>query len=68
MPECILWQRTTDLAKDYGHDMSQSCPLTGVCEGTKCAFLDPITALAAKDAVNTERKLSALRQELSKHR
>ena len=64
---CILWVKTADLAKDYGYEMSQNCPMAKNCPGTRCAFLDPIKTLAAEDAINTERKLNSLREELKNY-
>jgi len=61
---CVLWVKTADLVKDYGYEMSQNCPMAQVCTGTRCAFLDPIKTLATQDAINTERKLNNLREEL----
>ena len=62
--ECSLWTKTADLAADRGFHMSRTCPVVEVCKGTRCAFIDPITKLSQEDAINTEKKLEALREEL----
>ena len=64
---CLLWTKTADLAKDYGHEMSRNCPMVSVCTGESCIFLDPIKKLSEEDAINTEVKLTALREELKGH-
>jgi len=62
--ECSLWTKTADLAEDRGFHMSHTCPVVEVCSGERCAFIDPITKLSQEDAINTEKKLEALREEL----
>lgn len=62
--ECILWNKTSALAKDRGFTMSVKCPVVEVCKGTRCTFIDPITKLSQEDAINTKDKLEALREEL----
>jgi hypothetical protein len=72
MSECILWQRTRDLAKDYGHEMSAKCPMESVCKGTTCTFLEPMTKTVDDMSVfyeklekgQTKQRLAQLRQEL----
>lgn len=61
---CLLWERTRDLAKDYGYEMSVNCPLDKSCVETECPFLDPVRTLVVAEAITTERKLAALRREL----
>ncbi len=66
-PGCVLWVNTKDLSMDYGHIMSDTCPLDDVCVGKRCAFLEPITTIAAQDAINIQKKLNNLRDELKNY-
>ena len=64
---CLVWDRTRDLVKDRGFDMSQKCPMNEVCHGEKCIFSDAIKNFANNlDSQKTKEKLAALREELKK--
>ena len=65
---CPLWTKTADLTKDYGHELAPSCPVISACPETRCIFIDSITKLSQEDAINTESKLIALREELEKRK
>ena len=72
---CLLWQKTADLAKDYGYEMTPKCPLDSVCEGTRCDFLEPIETTATNmedfyirlEKHETLRRLAELRKELKSY-
>lgn len=39
--ECLLWERTKDLAKDRGFELHGECPVISSCEGTTCFYISP---------------------------
>jgi len=39
--ECLLWERTRDLAKDRGFELHGSCPIISSCDGSHCFYLSP---------------------------
>jgi hypothetical protein len=39
---CLLWAEARDIAMERGLKMSLTCPMENVCEGERCAFIDPI--------------------------
>ncbi len=65
-PGCVLWTKTADLAKDYGHEMGVVCTMARYCDRTRCTFKEAIIKTADQiEKLNTKQKLIELRQELA---
>ena len=72
---CVLWERTRDLAKDHGLEMTSLCPMDATCEGSHCVMIEPIKTTANQldkfyanlEAHQTKKKLADLREELKKY-